>query len=55
MVFIVGGAILYFVLIVTLGVMTLKKGHWVIFVIGIFLPFFWLIGAILPARRRRAH
>jgi ABC-type multidrug transport system permease subunit len=50
---IVGGAILYFVLIVTLGVMTIRKGHWVIFVIGIFLPFFWLFGAIMPSRRRR--
>jgi hypothetical protein len=51
MVWIVGGAILYFVLIVTLGVMTIRKGHWVIFVIGIFLPFFWLIGAVMPSRR----
>jgi hypothetical protein len=51
MVFIIGGAILYFVLIVTLGVMTIRKGHWVIFVIGIFLPFFWLIGAVMPSRR----
>jgi hypothetical protein len=48
----IGGAILYFVLIVTLGVMTLRKGHWVMFIIGIFLPFFWLIGAIIPSRRR---
>jgi hypothetical protein len=47
----IGGAILYFVLIVTLGVMTLRKGHWVMFIIGIFLPFFWLIGAIMPSRR----
>ena len=52
MVWAIGGAILYFVLIVTLGVMTLRKGHWVIFVIGIFLPFFWLFGAIMPSRRR---
>ena len=52
MVWVIGGAILYFVLIVTLGVMTIRKGHWVIFVIGIFLPFFWLIGAMLPSRRR---
>jgi hypothetical protein len=55
MVWVIGGAILYFVLIVTLGVMTIRKGHWVIFVIGIFLPFFWLIGAILPSRRRGAY
>jgi hypothetical protein len=51
MVWIIGGGILYFVLIVTLGVLTLRKGHWVIFVIGIFLPFLWLLGAILPSRR----
>jgi hypothetical protein len=41
-------AILYFVLIVTLGVMTIRKGHWVMFVVGIFLPFFWIIGALMP-------
>jgi hypothetical protein len=51
MAWIIGGGILYFVLIVTLGVLTLRKGHWVIFVIGIFLPFLWLLGAILPPRR----
>ena len=41
------GAILYVVLLVTLGVMTLRKGHWVMFIVGIFLPIFWLIGAIM--------
>jgi hypothetical protein len=41
------GVILYLVLIFTLGFMTLKNGHWVMFIIGIFLPFFWLIGAIM--------
>ena len=46
MVWAIGGAVLYFVLIVTLGVMTLRKGHWIIFIIGIFLPFFWLFGAM---------
>ena len=45
-------AVIYFVLIVTLGVMSLRKGHWLMFVIGIFLPFFWLIGAIMPRRLR---
>ena len=43
--------IIYFILIVTLGVMSLRKGHWVMFIIGIFLPFFWLIGALMPSRR----
>jgi hypothetical protein len=45
---IIGGGILYIVLIVTIGVMCIRKGHWVMFIIGIFLPFFWLIGAIMP-------
>ena len=44
------GALLYFVLLVTLGVMTLRKGHWGMFIIGIFLPVFWLIGAVVPPR-----
>lgn len=47
------GAI-YFVLMVTLGVLSIRKGHWVMFIIGIFLPLFWLIGALLPPRRRLA-
>jgi len=47
------GAI-YFVLLVSLGVLSIRKGHWLMFVIGIFLPFFWLIGALLPPKRRVA-
>ena len=43
-----GGGILYLVLILTLGIMCLRKGHWVMFIVGIFLPFFWLIGAVIP-------
>ncbi len=43
--------IIYFILVVTLGVMSLRKGHWVMFIIGFFLPFFWLIGALMPSRR----
>lgn len=48
---IIGGGVLYLILVVTLGVMTIRKGHWIMFVIGIFLPFFWLIGALMPSRR----
>ena len=47
-------ALLYLVLIVTLGVTTLRKGHWVIFILGIFMPFFWIIGAIMPPTARAA-
>jgi hypothetical protein len=45
-------AALYLVLMITLGILSLRKGHWVMFIIGIFLPIFWLIGALLPRRLR---
>jgi hypothetical protein len=43
-----GGLFLYLVILFTLGLMTLRKGHWVMFILGIFLPLFWLIGAVIP-------
>ncbi len=46
-------AAIYFVLIITLGVLSIRKGHWGMFIIGIFLAIFWLIGALMPARRPR--
>jgi hypothetical protein len=49
----IGGGILYLVLLITLGVLSLRKGHWVMFIIGIFIPLFWLIGAIIPPVVRR--
>ena len=51
--FVVLWAAIYLVLILTLGIMSIRKGHWVMFIIGIFLPIFWLIGALLPRRRGR--
>jgi hypothetical protein len=50
----IGAAILYLVLVFTLGLMTLRKGHWVMFILGIFLPLFWLIGALIPPRAQTA-
>jgi hypothetical protein len=49
----VGGglAILYVVLLITLGILTIRKGHWVMFIVGIFLPLFWIIGALMPPKR----
>ena len=44
--------VIYVVLIVTIGLMTLRKGHWVMFLIGFFLPIFWIIGALMPRRMR---
>jgi len=50
----IGGG-LYFLfwisIMITLGVTTLRKGHWVFFILGIFLPLFWLIGAVLPPKQ----
>jgi hypothetical protein len=42
--------LLWIVLLITLGVMTLRKGHWVMFIVGIFLPLFWIIGAVIPSK-----
>jgi len=45
-------AILYFALMFTVAIMTFRKGHWVMGLIGFFFPILWLIGAVIPARRR---
>jgi len=47
-----GLAALYLVLLVTLAVLTFRKGHWVLGLIGFIFPLLWVIGAILPSRRR---
>jgi hypothetical protein len=45
-------AVIYLVLIFTLALMTFRKGHWVLGIIGFIFPLLWLIGAIMPSRRR---
>ena len=45
-----GLGLLYFVLMITLGVITIRKGHWVMFIIGIFIPLLWIIGALMPPK-----
>jgi hypothetical protein len=44
----IGFGILYLVLLIALGLTAIKKGHWIMFLIGIFIPLFWLIGALMP-------
>ena len=41
-------AVIYLVLIFTLALMTFRKGHWVLGIIGFIFPLLWLIGAIMP-------
>jgi len=41
----------YLVCLFTVCFLTFKKGYVALGIIGIFIPFLWLIGAILPAKR----
>ena len=43
--------IVYIFCLFTVCLFTFRKGHIVLGIIGIFIPFLWLIGAILPAKR----
>ena len=43
----IGLGVLWVVLAVTLGIATLRKGHWVMFILGFVLPVFWVIGALM--------
>jgi hypothetical protein len=45
--------IIYLVLLLTLAVLSFRKGHWVLGLIGFVFPLLWVIGAILPSRRHR--
>jgi len=47
--------ILYLTLLFTVAIVTFRKGHWVFGLIGIFIPIFWLIGAVLPAKRGSSY
>jgi hypothetical protein len=46
--------ILYFAILVTLGLTTLRKGHYFLFLVGIIFPFLWLIGALIGPSPRAA-
>jgi cadmium resistance protein CadD (predicted permease) len=48
----IGLGVLYLVLIFTVAVLSFRKGHWVLGLIGFIFPILWFIGAILPDRRR---
>jgi hypothetical protein len=45
------GVLLWLLLLVFLGIRTLRRGHWVFFLIGLALPIAWLVGAFIPRRR----
>jgi hypothetical protein len=47
-------AAIYLAALISLGVMTLRKGHTVLFVVGIIFPLLWIIGALMPPTPRAA-
>jgi len=47
-------ATLYVMALVMLGLTTLRKGHTWLFVFGIFLPFLWIVGAVIGPTPRTA-
>jgi hypothetical protein len=38
----------YLLALFTLGIISLYKGHWVMFLLGFVFPPLWLLGAVLP-------
>ena len=47
-------AAVYLAALVSLGVTTLRKGHTVLFVVGIIFPILWIIGALISPTPRPA-
>jgi len=43
--------VLYLMCLITVCMLTFKKGYLVLGILGIFFPLLWLIGAILPPKR----
>jgi len=48
-------SIIYLVLVFTLALLTFRKGHWILGLIGFIFPVLWLIGAVLPDHRGGRH
>ncbi len=46
----VGLGIIYVFLLIFLGVRTIKNGHWILFIIGFFIPLVWIVGGMLPPK-----
>jgi hypothetical protein len=44
--------LLYILLLLILGLRSIKNGHWIMFLIGIPIPLFWVIGGLMPPVRR---
>ena len=40
-------ALIYLVVLFTLGISTIRNGHWVMFILGFPFPLFWIIGGLM--------
>jgi hypothetical protein len=45
---------LYLTALIVLGLTTLRKGHYVLFFVGIFIPLLWIVGALIGPTPRAA-
>jgi hypothetical protein len=50
-----GIGILYIILVVTLGVMTFRRGHYWMFWLGFFVPLLWIVGALIEPTAAARH
>jgi hypothetical protein len=41
---------IYLVLLFVFAVLSFRKGHWVLGLIGFVFPILWIVGAMLPSR-----
>ena len=44
------GVILYLILVISLGMATLRNGHVLLFILGFFFPLLWIFGALMQPR-----
>jgi hypothetical protein len=47
-------AALYLAALISLGLATLRKGHTLLFIVGIFMPLLWILGALMAPTPRAA-
>ncbi len=40
--------VIYVTCIFTVAAITLRNGHWLLWILGIFFPVLWLIGVVIP-------
>jgi hypothetical protein len=49
------GVFAYLIALFTLGIVSLARGHWVMFILGFVFPPFWLVGTVLAPTGRAAE